>query len=68
MFPEFEFKLQDEYYKFRGWNKEGIPRAETLHKLGLDYVREDFEQSGIIQEHMLWRVYENVGSLLFSYR
>lgn len=40
MFPEFEFKLQDDYYKFRGWNKEGIPRAETLHKLGRDYVRD----------------------------
>jgi aldehyde:ferredoxin oxidoreductase len=48
-FPELEARLQDEYYKFRGWNKEGIPHKETLGQLGLDYVREDFEQRGIYQ-------------------
>jgi len=48
-FPDFEVKLQDEYYKFRGWNREGIPSEETLHELGLDYVREDFEQRRIYQ-------------------
>jgi aldehyde:ferredoxin oxidoreductase len=46
-FPEFEAKLQDEYYRFRGWNKEGTPHKETLDELGLDYVRDDFEQRGI---------------------
>ena len=46
-FPEFEAELQDEYYRFRGWNKEGIPHRETLSDLGLDYVREEFEQRGI---------------------
>ncbi|MCK4369417.1 MAG: hypothetical protein KAV68_07190 [Dehalococcoidales bacterium] len=48
-FPGFEAKLQDEYYKFKGWNKEGIPHKETLRELGFDYVREDFEQRGIYQ-------------------
>jgi len=49
-FPEFEAKLHDEYYKFKGWNKEGIPTKETLDKLGLDYVGQDFEQRGIYKE------------------
>jgi aldehyde:ferredoxin oxidoreductase len=46
-FPEFEAKLQDEYYRFRGWNKEGTPHKETLDELGLDYVWDDFERRGI---------------------
>ena len=46
-FPELETKLLDEYYKFKGWNNEGIPTKETLHELGLDYVSEDLEQRGI---------------------
>jgi len=41
-FPEYESKLLDEYYSFRGWNKDGIPTAETLNRLGLNYVWEDF--------------------------
>lgn len=47
-FPDYEAKLQDEYYQYRGWNKEGIPTKETLHKLGLDYVYEDFVKKGIL--------------------
>ncbi len=27
--------MLDEYYRARGWNKQGIPRAETLENLGL---------------------------------
>ena len=46
-FPELEEQLLDEYYKFRGWNEEGIPTKETLHELDMDYVYEDFEQRGI---------------------
>jgi hypothetical protein len=46
-YPELEEKLLDEYYKFKGWNNQGIPTKETLDELGLDYVREDFEQRGI---------------------
>ena len=45
---EFEQKLLDDYYKFKGWNNEGIPTKETLDKLGLDYVSEDFIKRGIL--------------------
>ena len=48
-FPELEEKLLDAYYKFKGWNNEGIPTKESLHELGLDYVAEDLEQRGIIK-------------------
>jgi benzoyl-CoA reductase subunit BamB len=47
-FPELEEKLLDAYYKFKGWNHEGIPTKETLHELGMDYISEDFEQRGIL--------------------
>jgi benzoyl-CoA reductase subunit BamB len=49
-FPELEQKLLDEYYKFKGWNRDGIPTAQTLHALGLDCVREDFLRRGILKE------------------
>ena len=48
-FPELEEKLLDAYYKFKGWNKDGIPTKETLHELGMDYVAEDLGQRGIIK-------------------
>ncbi len=44
---EYEQKLLDDYYEYRGWDKQGIPTAETLDKLGLDYAREDFERRAI---------------------
>jgi aldehyde:ferredoxin oxidoreductase len=28
-------KMLPEYYELRGWNKEGVPKAETLKRLGL---------------------------------
>ncbi|OFX29998.1 MAG: aldehyde dehydrogenase [Bacteroidetes bacterium GWA2_32_17] len=46
-FPELEKELLDAYYKFKGWNNEGIPTIESLHDLGLDYVSEDFQHRGI---------------------
>jgi len=49
-FPELEKELLDTYYKFKGWNKEGIPTKEFLHELGLDYVSEDFFQRGILTD------------------
>jgi len=49
-FPELEEKLLDTYYKFKGWNREGIPTKESLHELGLDYVSEDFLQRGILTD------------------
>jgi aldehyde:ferredoxin oxidoreductase len=48
-FPELEEKLLDAYYKFKGWDNQGIPTKETLQKLDLAYVAEDLEQRGIIK-------------------
>jgi len=31
---EFD-KLLDEYYQVRGWNEDGIPKAEKLEELNL---------------------------------
>ncbi|MDA8234199.1 MAG: aldehyde dehydrogenase [Clostridia bacterium] len=45
---EFEQKLLDDYYEFKGWTMDGIPTSETLDKLGLNYVSEDFLQRGIL--------------------
>ncbi len=47
-FPEVVDKLLDAYYKFKGWNNDGIPTKEALQKLALDYVAEDFLQRGIL--------------------
>ena len=49
-FPEFEEKLLDGYYAFKGWNREGVPTVETLGALGLDYVAEDFLKRGILSD------------------
>jgi len=48
--PEMEQKLLDGYYEFKGWNNDGIPTRETLDKLGLGYVSEDFLKRGILTE------------------
>ena len=50
-FPELEAQLLDEYYKFKGWNNQGIPTKESLHELVLDYVSEDFLQRGILTDN-----------------
>jgi benzoyl-CoA reductase subunit BamB len=49
-FPELEAKLLDEYYKYKGWNNQGVPTKEALHELGLDDVAEDFLRRGILTE------------------
>ena len=46
---EAEQKLLDAYYEFKGWNNDGIPTAESLDKLGLSYVKEDFLERGILE-------------------
>jgi benzoyl-CoA reductase subunit BamB len=46
-FPELETQLLDEYYKFKGWDQDGIPTKATLEELDLGYVAEDFEQRRI---------------------
>jgi len=48
--PEMESKLLDEYYKFKGWDLDGVPTKETLDRMGLDYVSEDFLERGILTE------------------
>ncbi len=48
-FPELETKLLDEYYKFKGWDSQGIPTKESLRELDLACVSEDLEQRGIIK-------------------
>ena len=45
---EMEQKLLDDYYAFKGWNKEGIPTKKTLDELGLDFVSEDFVKREIL--------------------
>jgi len=44
----FEQKLLDDYYGFKGWTSDGIPTKETLDKLDLNYVSEDFIKRGIL--------------------
>jgi benzoyl-CoA reductase subunit BamB len=51
-FPELEKELLDTYYRFKGWNNEGIPTKESLRELGLDYVSEDFIQRGILTDEV----------------
>jgi benzoyl-CoA reductase subunit BamB len=49
-FPELEKELLDTYYKFKGWNEDGIPTHESLKDLGLDYVSQDFIKRGILTD------------------
>jgi benzoyl-CoA reductase subunit BamB len=49
-FPELEKELLDTYYKFKGWNNQGIPTKESLDELALDYVSEDFVKRGILTD------------------
>ena len=48
-FPELEKELLDTYYKFKGWNMDGIPTRERLLELDLGYVAEDLEKRGILK-------------------
>ncbi|MDP3880251.1 MAG: aldehyde ferredoxin oxidoreductase C-terminal domain-containing protein [Dehalococcoidales bacterium] len=43
----------DRYYELKGWDNDGIPAAGTLHEIGLDYVRQDLEQRGILTPPVL---------------
>jgi aldehyde:ferredoxin oxidoreductase len=49
-FPEYEEKLLNEYYEYKGWNGEGIPTKASLQELALDYVSEDFIERGILTD------------------
>lgn len=47
-FPEIEENLLSTYYKFKGWNMNGIPTREKLEELDLGYVADDLEKRGIL--------------------
>jgi len=49
-FPEIEEKLLTTYYKYKGWNYNGIPTKERLLELDLGYVAEDLEKRGILKD------------------
>jgi aldehyde:ferredoxin oxidoreductase len=49
-FPDLEEQLLSTYYKFKGWNNEGIPTRERLEELDLGYVAEDLEKRGILKD------------------
>jgi aldehyde:ferredoxin oxidoreductase len=49
-FPEHEEELKTTYYKFKGWNYEGVPTKERLLELDLGYVAEDLEKRGILKD------------------
>jgi len=54
--PRFGFKLDqerfdallNEYYELRGWDKNGIPKTETLERLNLNYVADELKIRKII--------------------
>ena len=48
-FPELEDQLLDAYYRFKGWDKQGIPTKKTLQDLELAGVGDDLEQRGVIK-------------------
>jgi hypothetical protein len=59
-FPELETKLLDAYYKFKGWNNEGVPTKATLQNLGLGDVAEDLIRRGLLSEQEQARAEELV--------
>lgn len=38
--------LLDEYYRLRGWSKDGLPTAEKLREIGLGFVLDEAEKAG----------------------
>ncbi|GAB7025500.1 aldehyde ferredoxin oxidoreductase C-terminal domain-containing protein [Geotalea toluenoxydans] len=48
-FPELEEELLSTYYKYKGWNDDGIPTREKLEELDLGYVADDLEKRGILK-------------------
>ncbi|MGP8081035.1 MAG: aldehyde ferredoxin oxidoreductase N-terminal domain-containing protein [Dehalococcoidales bacterium] len=48
-FPELEEKLLDNYYRFKGWDNQGIPTKKCLQELDMASVAEDLEQRGVIK-------------------
>jgi len=46
--PELFRKMLDEYYKLRGWNRNGVPKKGKLRKLGLGRDISRMNVSGIL--------------------
>lgn len=49
-FPDIEKNLLDVYYKYKGWNNDGIPTKERFHELDLDYAADDLLKRGILKD------------------
>ena len=49
-FPDLEETLMQHYYKFKGWNEEGIPTRKRLQELDLCYVADDLEKRGVLKD------------------
>ncbi|MFH0994670.1 MAG: aldehyde ferredoxin oxidoreductase N-terminal domain-containing protein [Pseudomonadota bacterium] len=49
-FPELEEQILSTYYKFKGWNMDGVPTREKLEELDLGYVADDLEKRGILTD------------------
>ncbi|MCB2226107.1 MAG: hypothetical protein KQH53_05455 [Desulfarculaceae bacterium] len=49
-FPELEEELLSTYYKFKGWNDNGVPTKERLHELDLDYVADELIKRGLLED------------------
>lgn len=48
-FPELEENLLMTYYKFKGWNSNGVPERERLEELDLADVAQVLEERGILK-------------------
>ncbi|MBI2922227.1 MAG: aldehyde dehydrogenase [Planctomycetes bacterium] len=47
-FPELEENLLTTYYRYKGWNDNGIPTRKRLEELDLGYVADDLEKRGVL--------------------
>ncbi len=49
-FPDLEEELLSTYYRYKGWNQNGIPTRDRLEELDLGYVADDLEKRGILKD------------------
>jgi aldehyde:ferredoxin oxidoreductase len=49
-YPDLEENLLSTYYKYKGWNMNGVPTKARLQELDLGYVAEDLEKRGILKD------------------
>lgn len=49
-YPDLEENLLSTYYKYKGWNQNGVPTRAKLQELDLGYVAEDLEKRGILKD------------------